>query len=215
MRAYRASLGVVAAALIGGSHQTAVLSFSTLSPPVAHRDSFKVQRSSSCRIRNNYCGCRSSGFKLAMRNARGTRSASDLHASSPIGTLPTLEGLPGGSKTTQKSRRGKYPVVELWRREETDDPMLDHDRYSDNDDDDSFTGERRIATRSAQTALEHLRVVLRLGSQQTDAMLETFPALAQVHPDKLDVRAKLVSSRPTTNVRSWWSNQYTESNRCW
>lgn len=60
----------------------------------------------------------------------------------------------------------------------------------DNEDDD----ERGLPTKHRQqhTALGHLRAVLGLTEDQTDAMVETFPALAELHPEKLDLPAKLV-----------------------
>lgn len=58
-------------------------------------------------------------------------------------------------------------------------------------DDDDERGEA-AKYRQQHTALGHLRAVLGLTEEQTDAMLETFPALAELHPDKLDLPAKLV-----------------------
>ncbi|CAM9714620.1 unnamed protein product, partial [Laminaria digitata] len=48
-----------------------------------------------------------------------------------------------------------------------------------------------------RTALEHLRVVLGLGSEQVDAVRESFPALDEVDPEKLDLRPKLRFLRNT------------------
>lgn len=53
------------------------------------------------------------------------------------------------------------------------------------------------AARQGVTAMDHLRSVLGLGPEQADLMLESFPALADVHPDKLDLPAKLVSLSST------------------
>lgn len=112
-----------------------------------------------------------------------------------------MDVLPGGGsgsapsddhRTAQRSRRGKYPVVELWRRDTADDGSLD-DKPSCEQVDDELSGERPAAARGTQTALGHLRAVLALGTEQVDAVQESFPALAEVHPDKLDLRAKLVS----------------------
>lgn len=88
-------------------------------------------------------------------------------------------------------------MIELYRQDlDGSTPAID-----DNEKDES-AGERlrpRAAgggPRGVATALDHLRSVLRLGSEQSDLMLESFPALADVHPDKLDLHAKLV--RATT-----------------
>lgn len=132
--------------------------------------------------------------------------------------LPSLDGLPGRKSTfrsseyspTQRSRKGKYPVVELWRRpdeecySDIDKEELHHDfinKESRTSNADSYSRgnyeERRRgvgATSSDMlTALEHLHVILQLGDEQIDMVLEAFPALAEVHPDKLNIQAKLVS----------------------
>lgn len=142
---------------------------------------------------------------------------------SPLLGLPSLDGMPGvgnsavappGAPSTtinsnintssatsststatsvQRSRRGKYPVIELWRQETGD--FLDGERgLADDENGNEFVGREQStrAPRGAHTALGYLRAVLGLGVDQTDAMLEAFPALAEVSPDKLDVRAKLV-----------------------
>lgn len=164
--------------------------------------------------------------------------------------LPSLDGMPteivedssrGGTKApaSQRSRKGKYPVVELWKhkcegddseRSITDDENARNSIQNENesrttksttsakdcsaqgnsggyatatiqgkndqmgtlfdvDDGDEQRGKQK---QQQHTALGHLTEVLGLAEEQTDAMLEVFPALAELHPDKLDVRAKLV-----------------------
>lgn len=160
-------------------------------------------------------------------------------AAPTAGVLPSLDGLPGIG-TTQvvpqqtassphststhgrggggRSRRGKYPVIELYRRH-TDmaDSVSSSTSSSTNTvdsgqgyEDCGSDGVRRRSPRAAAddeeediaaasmrrgpaTAMQHLSSVLRLGPEQADLMLESFPALADVHPDKLDLPAKLVS----------------------
>ena len=118
--------------------------------------------------------------------------------------LPSLDGLPGAVSSAPspgaRSRRGKYPVVELWRRETEHDPLELGDEdgdCEDGDDVDGLAGGRAVAVSAAggppRTALEHLRVALGLGSEQVDAVRESFPALDEVDPEKLDLRPKLVS----------------------
>lgn len=95
--------------------------------------------------------------------------------------------------SVKRSRRGKYPVIELWRQETGE--FLDGERgLADDENGNELMGREQPtrAPRGAHTALGYLRAVLGLGVDQTDAMLEAFPALAEVSPDKLDVRAKLV-----------------------
>lgn len=208
---------VASAGFIGGSRKTG-LSFSPLplfvtnqcqrSPPHYHDQqalaTTAVLPLSTKHGETRYSNCASVG----------------LHAlPSPLSGLPSLDGLPGvggsavsspdnnGVTTTttaaavQRSRRGKYPVIELWRQETGD--FLDNERGSaDEDNTEEFGGREKStsAPRDAQTALGYLRAVLGLGVDQTDAMLEAFPALAEVSPDKLDVRAKLVRQLIDYNI---------------
>lgn len=193
--------------------------------------------------------------KLKRRWRRSTAAAAaslpttTLHTSA--GGLPSLDGLPGvsSSTTTQvlqqtasspdsssthgrrggRSRRGKYPVIELYRRHRTDtaDSVSSTSSSSSSSsgsaiddgrgyEDCSAGGIRRrpprpaaaddnaaaaaAARRSPGTAMQHLSSVLRLGPGQADLMLESFPALADVHPDKLDLPAKLVSHMRTSTL---------------
>lgn len=84
-------------------------------------------------------------------------------------------------------------MIELYRRDVDGSALT-----IDDDEEDDPVGEglrpshTAAAPRAAATAMDHLRSVLRLGSEQSDLMLESFPALADVHPDKLDLHAKLV-----------------------
>lgn len=158
-------------------------------------------------------------------------TSTGLHAlPSPLLGLPSLDGMPAAENSAvvppgtpatssnsnsatssastaasvQRSRRGKYPVIELWRQE-TGDFLLDDERgLADDDNANEFVGREQSARvpRSAHTALGYLRDVLGLGLDQTDAMLEAFPALADVSPDKLDVRAKLVRQLRYCTVHS-------------
>lgn len=95
-------------------------------------------------------------------------------------------------------------MVELYRRDldGSSAAIDDGEEEEKKEEDDSF-GEDGLRPRRAAaagggprgagaTAMEHLTSVLRLGSEQSDLMLESFPALADVHPDRLDLHAKLV-----------------------
>lgn len=127
-------------------------------------------------------------------------AASRTHLSSASMALSSILGFPmldGVSNVdgppARRSRRGKYPVVELWRRPiMSSDLLTNSDVDSDIEDNNNTLGGRFKRTESVQSSLGYLRSVLGLGSEQTDAIQEAFPALAQVDPDILDVHAKLV-----------------------
>ncbi|CAB1116108.1 unnamed protein product [Ectocarpus sp. CCAP 1310/34] len=156
-----------------------------------------------------------------------------LHASLPTTTagLPSLAGLPSANNNNNnnynnsnappspsngsggRSRRGKYPVIELYRRDPQGSTIADAAAGidvggCDDDDDDGLAGRRLPygrrgeagARRTAEppaTAVDHLRSVLGLASDQVDLMLESFPTLAHVDPDKLGLPAKLRFLRHT------------------
>lgn len=212
---------VVVSALVWKTRREGVLSFSYAPFPVTGRRHYEYRHGQQHQAgtRDIAVGVASSTFSkkesesppnagaISNRRCRGTGFPTVLSAG---GGLPSLDGLPSDTtssvsnngKTAQRSRRGKYPVIELWRHEATGidesimNDMDNHRRDEDgHDNDDEVHGGRKVAARDAvaQTALEHLRRVLRLGTEQVDAMQESFPALAEVHPDKLDLRAKLVS----------------------
>ncbi|CAM9467434.1 unnamed protein product, partial [Ectocarpus fasciculatus] len=152
-----------------------------------------------------------------------------FHASLPTTTagLPTLAGLPSDNNNNNnappspsngsggRSRRGKYPVIELYRRDPDGGATADAAAGiivggCDDDDDGGGlaggrlpygrrrgeAGNRRTAEPQA-TAVDHLRSVLGLASDQVDLMLESFPTLADVDPDKLGLPAKLRFLRHT------------------
>ncbi|CAN0314546.1 unnamed protein product [Ectocarpus sp. 12 AP-2014] len=151
-----------------------------------------------------------------------------LHASLPTKTagLPSLAGLPSANNDNNnnappsssngsggRSRRGKYPVIELYRRDPEGSTIADAAAGiavggGDDGDDDGLAagrlpygrrgeaGARRMAEPPA-TAVDHLRSVLGLASDQVDLMLESFPTLAHVEPDKLGLPAKLRFLRHT------------------
>ena len=210
---------VVAIFAVVGDYTRGGLSFSSVLPATARRRNDSSSSSSSCN-----CNPRAQhitaaweqaspaswgGNKARRRRSRCMGALTELHASLPAASagLPSLD-LPGVAAAAVsspasssgggggRSRRGKYPVIELYRRDvEGSSAAIDHDGG-----DDSFD-EEGLRPRSADgggprgakaTAMEHLRSVLRLGSEQSDLMLESFPALADVHPDKLDLHPKLV-----------------------
>lgn len=144
-----------------------------------------------------------------------------LHALLPATTagLPSLAGLPSDNTNNAppspsngsggRSRRGKYPVIELYRWDPDGSTAADAAAGvvvggCDDDNDDGLeggrlaygrrggAGARRTAEQQA-TAVDHLRSVLGLASDQVDLMLESFPTLADVDADKLGLPAKLVS----------------------
>ncbi|CAN0150442.1 unnamed protein product [Scytosiphon promiscuus] len=184
------------------------------SPPTntsSTRESWRRRRRSPPRCKQ------AAGASSGRRRRASIRAGSALRASLPtagaagLGLLPSLDGLPGGATTAEsprqsstggggRSRRGKYPVVELYRREaggrDAAASVLDSARgHDDNDVDDDLAGgrlSRGAARPRAPTAVEHLRSVLGLGSEQVDLMLESFPALAEVPPEKLNLEAKLL-----------------------
>ena len=135
-------------------------------------------------------------FERVMRDSGGRirLPLAPLSMSTILG-VPTFDGgVAVDGKISQRSRRGKYPVVELWRHPE----VLPKDSLGDSDAgrhmegcDDIFL-EGRSRSPEGETALEYLRKALGLGSAQTDAIQEAFPALAQIDPGRFDVRAKLV-----------------------
>lgn len=120
-------------------------------------------------------------------------SSASMALSSILG-FPVLDGVSNNDgPTPRRSRRGKYPVVELWRRPIiSSDLLTNSDVGCDIEDSSTTLGGRFKRAESVQSALGYLRSVLGLGSEQTDAIQEAFPALAQVDPDILDVHAKLV-----------------------
>ncbi|CBN75713.1 conserved unknown protein [Ectocarpus siliculosus] len=153
-----------------------------------------------------------------------------LHASLPTTTagLPSLAGLPSANNNSNnnnappspsngsggRSRRGKYPVIELYRRDADGSTTADTAAGivggggSDDDDDDGLAGGSlpygrrggvgaRRSVEPQATAVDHLRSVLGLASDQVDMMLESFPTLAHVDPDKLGLPAKLRFLRHT------------------
>ncbi|CAM9887408.1 unnamed protein product, partial [Ectocarpus sp. 8 AP-2014] len=154
-----------------------------------------------------------------------------LHASLPTTTagLPSLAGLPSANNNNNnnnnnappspsngsggRSRRGKYPVIELYRRDPEGSTIADAAAGiavggCDDDDDDGLSGRRLPygrrgeagARRTAEPpamAVDHLRSVLGLASDQVDLMLESFPTLAHVDPDKLGLPSKLRFLRHT------------------
>lgn len=184
--------------------------------------------------------CRENTRGHRRRSTGASQAPTTLHSSSTASSpsssagLPSLDGLPGvGTTPVQqgvsslpssphgrrggRSRRGKYPVIELYRRN-TNNMVAGSvsggtiDRHDGNDDgghnrngsveerlrppydpaDDDAAAVAAVRRRPL-TAMEHLSSVLRLESEQAGLMLESFPALADVHPDKLDLPAKLVS----------------------
>lgn len=150
--------------------------------------------------------------KARRRRSRCIGTSTELHASLPAASagLPSLDlpGVAAAAAVTSaassnggggRSRRGKYPVIELYRRD------LDGSTATIDEEEDGLVSEEGLRPRAVagaggprgggstvMSAMEHLRSVLRLGSEQSDLMLENFPALADVHPDKLDLHAKLV-----------------------
>ncbi|CAM9289529.1 unnamed protein product [Pylaiella littoralis] len=181
------------------------------------------------------------------RSTGATASPTTLYASSTASSpalssaeLPSLGGLPSadtipvqqGSSSPpssthggvgRRSRRGKYPVIELYRRDIDDmvtdsvSSTIDDGRGDENDlgdgcrtgsagasprpqrdeSDDDGDAAAAAVRRGPLTAMQHLTSKLRLGPEQADLMLESFPALADVHPDKLDLPAKLLFLRHT------------------
>lgn len=150
--------------------------------------------------------CESMEF-MRKRQMRGSTSLAVV--------LPSLDGVPGEElpspdsplSSKKRSRRGKYPVVELWRQEhEFCTSSSEHNQPEEGVVEDIFTqasnGETKApgwgewgpggARREAHTALEFLQSTLGLGEKQTADVMEAFPALADLHPDKLDMQAKLV-----------------------
>lgn len=125
-------------------------------------------------------------------------------------SVPTLVGIPEGNQslihesTSQRSRRGKYPVVELWRhRNDEGESFLESDRVHFQGTDDDNSGRIKIGSgnehraggpswSAEHTALGCLQATLSLDERQMSDVLEAFPALADLHPDKIDLRAKLV-----------------------
>lgn len=211
MRTSRAFVVLTVAGSIDGTLRKG-LSLSLQLPAATRRGSF--QREQSPGSINRICqriistGTTCGGTTRRRCRSSSSNSSGSSALSSTVG-LPSLDGLPGAvssaSSPGARSRRGKYPVVELWRREtEHDFSELgedDGDR-EDEDDVDDLAGGRAVAGSAARgsprTALEHLRVALALGSEQVDAVRESFPALDEVDPEKLDLRPKLVS-----NAYSW------------
>lgn len=162
-------------------------------------------------------GASSSG-RRRRSSTRAAAASASLPTASSTGGLPSLDGLPGetAAETSRppsnsggggggRSRRGKYPVIELYRRDVGSGDavsIVDSGGGTYSNDDDDIDGDLargglsrvKVANRrQAPTAVNHLRSVLGLGSEQVDMMLESFPALADVPPDKLDLPAKLVS----------------------
>lgn len=192
------TFAVVATAGFLGENLRTGLSFPLLAPTVTRRGNFHHRRASG---RGSRARCHTTAAAQESYTVGYTRNRNraGLRSLTSAAELPSLDGLPGGvsspssSSTSARSRRGKYPVVELWRRELEDDFIYDRQGCEDDDDDIDLLGGNPIAAaRGAQTALEHLRAVLGLGTEQANVMLESFPALAEVHPDKLDLPAKLV-----------------------
>lgn len=202
----------------------------------------------SCRRRqlytNNGCGHRGTS-SFSNHKYSGVVSASEYHryrTTTGMVELPSLDNMPTqvvgeGSRRTkappsQRSRKGKYPVVELWKQEFKRDNSEQCIIFDENGS--RITkSPRGIKDRSAQgstggyatttiqgesglmgtlidvgngderegkqhrhqkpvTALGYLTEAFGLAEEQTDRMLDFFPALAGLHPDKLDVPAKLV-----------------------
>lgn len=98
-------------------------------------------------------------------------------------------------------------MIELYRRDPDGSTTADAAAGAvvgggDDDEDDGLEGGRLPFGRRGEagarragepTAVNHLRSVLGLASDQVDMMLESFPTLAHVDPDKLGLPAKLVS----------------------
>lgn len=128
-------------------------------------------------------------------------------------SVPTLVGIPEENQsqthesTSQRSRRGKYPVVELWRHpNDESESFLESDRVHFQGTDDDNSGRIKIVSENEpraggtswsaeHTALGCLQTALKLDERQMSDLLEAFPALADLHPDKIDLRAKLVRVR--------------------
>eukprot|EP00752_Nemacystus_decipiens_P009786 g8738.t1 len=207
---------VVALIAVAGDFTREASSFSSVSPASARRRNYNPPEARHLAEWERALRATRRGGNNARRGrSRRLGAPTELHGSLPkappaVG-LPSL-GLPGvasgaaASPTSTngsggRSRRGKYPVIELYRRDfdESSDAI---DEDEENEDEDGSVGEEGLRRRAAAgggpaTAMEHLQVQLGLGSEQSDLMLESFPALADVHPDKLDLPAKLRFVRHT------------------
>ncbi|CAM9297672.1 unnamed protein product [Discosporangium mesarthrocarpum] len=99
-----------------------------------------------------------------------------------------LHGTHPDTNVTEKgkrSKRGKYPVVELWRKG-------DIEGWAPNSAAASSQGEGTTSRGGSPevTALSFLEG-RGFSREHTDEMLETFPALAHIPPEKLDIGPKL------------------------
>eukprot|EP00904_Undaria_pinnatifida_P014047 jgi/Undpi1/9773/HiC_scaffold_27.g12229.m1 len=211
MRTSKAFVVFMAAGCIDGTMKRG-LSFSPLSPVAVRQGSFQREQSLGIHRTCQHSAISTQGGSGTTTATCGDtayrrRSSSSSALSSTVG-LPSLDGLPGAASSASsagsvRSRRGKYPVVELWRRETEHDPLLkvrDEGNCLDDGYDDDLVGGPtvRVAARGSQhTALEHLRVVLDLGPEQVESVRESFPALDEVDPEKLDLRPKLLFLRET------------------
>ena len=149
MRTSKAFVVLTVAGSINGTLRNG-LSFSLQPPVAARRGSFQrdqspgtINRICQQAISRGTCGGTSRGRRC--RSSSSSSSSSSSALSSTAG-LPSPDGLPGAVKSSAsspgpRSRRGKYPVVELWRRETEHDLLALQlgDELGDDDEDDDDT----------------------------------------------------------------------------